>query len=347
MISYSGFHQRCRCLRAAFGAVVFATLATVCQGQEPTSSPAQTGSPIQVRAGMLIIDLDEINSAEQTFTASVYIEARWHDPALVHGGKPIQRPLAEVWNPRLQIVNQQRAWPTFPETVEIHGDGEVVYRQRIWGSFSQRLNLRRFPFDHQELIIPIVAVGYTASEVEIVDLEEQRSGISGIVKDLSIPDWDVVNWELRRGIVNVIPGRAGIPGMTFHMEVARHHGYYLLKVILPLCLIVAMSWVAFSIDPEEISTNISVAITAVLTIVAYRFAISESLPKVSYMTRMDAFILGSMIMVFMTVGQIVINASLVKRGLQHRARKLDIMARIIYPVTFAILTLWTLGWLYA
>lgn len=135
--------------------------------------------------------------------------------------------------------------------------------------------------------------------------------------------------------------------MTFHMEVARHHGYYLLKVILPLCLIVAMSWVAFSIDPEEISTNISVAITAVLTIVAYRFAISESLPKVSYMTRMDAFILGSMIMVFMTVGQIVINASLVKRGLQHRARKLDIMARIIYPVTFAILTLWTLGWLYA
>jgi len=295
---------------------------------------------------MLIIDLDEINSAEQTFTASVYIEARWHDPALAHGGKPTQRPLAEVWNPRLQIVNQQRAWATFPETVEIHGDGEVVYRQRLWGSFSQRLKLQRFPFDHQELTIPIVAVGYTAAEVEIVDLGEQRSGISGIVEDLSLPDWDVVNWELRRGVVNVIPGRAGIPGMAFHIEVARHRGYYLLKVILPLCLIVAMCWVAFWIDPEEISTNVSVAITAVLTIVAYRFAIGASLPKVSYMTRMDAFILASMIMVFLTVAQAVVNSSLVRQGLQHRARKFDIMARIIYPVTFVILALWTLGWLY-
>jgi hypothetical protein len=51
------------------------------------------------------------------------------------------------------------------------------------------------------------------------------------------------------------------------------------KVILPLILIVAMSWIVFWIDPEESGIQISVAITTMLTLIAYRFAVGADLPK--------------------------------------------------------------------
>jgi hypothetical protein len=107
-------------------------------------------------------------------------------------------------------------------------------------------------------------------------------------------------------------------------------------------MIVAMSWVSFWIDPEEVSVNVSVAITSVLTIVAYRFSIGETLPRISYFTRMDAFTVGSMFLVFMTVVQVVINSMLVKRGRKQTALRLDRAARLVYPGTFACVLVWTL-----
>jgi hypothetical protein len=92
----------------------------------------------------------------------VYLEARWHDPSLAHSRKTVKRPLDQIWHPHLQFVNQRAAWRTFPEIADVLGNGKVIYRQRVWGSFAQPLDLRAFPFDRQLLTIPIVAAGSTA-----------------------------------------------------------------------------------------------------------------------------------------------------------------------------------------
>jgi hypothetical protein len=46
-----------------------------------------------------------------------------------------------------------------------------------------------------------------------------------------------------------------------------------MKVILPLCLIVLMSWAPRWIDPGQIGTNVGISTAAFLTLVAYLFAI--------------------------------------------------------------------------
>jgi hypothetical protein len=97
-----------------------------------------------------VLDLDNVNSVEQSFVANVYYEARWRDARLAYGG-PGERamPLNSVWHPRLQFLNQQRVVQTLPEVVEVSPDGEVVYRQHVWGPFSQPLDVEDFPFDEQ------------------------------------------------------------------------------------------------------------------------------------------------------------------------------------------------------
>lgn len=103
-------------------------------------------------------------------------------------------------HPRIQVVNQQRVWKSFPDVVEITPSGGVIYRQRIWGSFSQPLDLRNFPFDRQVFEIQLAAVGYTPEQVGFV--VDPHSGIS---QRFSLPDWNIVDWKVESGSIQTSP----------------------------------------------------------------------------------------------------------------------------------------------
>ena len=62
-----------------------------------------------------------------------------------------------------------------------------------------------------------------------------------------------------------------VNGMVFSLDVKRDTSYFKYKVIFPLVLIVMMSWMVFWIDPSLVATQISVSVTAMLTMIAYRF----------------------------------------------------------------------------
>ena len=157
--------------------------------------PTVWGEPTEVQIGLYVIDVDEVNSADQSFAASVYFEARWNNPFLQHEGPgPKLRSLTDVWNPRLTIIGQQSMWRSYPESVEIQPNGTVVYRQKIWGRFSQPLSLQDFPFDQQELSIHLVAAGLSEDEVKIVNLVTEIGGSSGIARKFSLPDFDVISF---------------------------------------------------------------------------------------------------------------------------------------------------------
>ena len=92
--------------------------------------PTRWGEPTDVEVGIYVIDVDEINSASQNFSASIYYKVRWRNPLLNHDGPgPQIRRATSVWTPRFVIANQQQAWSAFPDFVEIMPDGEVTIRQ--------------------------------------------------------------------------------------------------------------------------------------------------------------------------------------------------------------------------
>lgn len=295
--------------------------------------PTVQGEPTEVRVLVYVIDVDEINSANQTFAASVYVEASWSIPALRHKGPgPVYRSLSDVWNPRLTIVNLQQQWASFPDAVEISPDGEVTYRQKVWGRFSQPLDLQKFPFDRQKLDIQLAAVGLLENEVKIVPLKLEEGRGSGMGQKFSVPDFSVVSWKAEPSPYIAFKGAPGVAGFLFQIEMARSPIYYLVKVIIPLCLIVMMSWAPNWIDPEEVGANLGISATSFLTLVAYLFATAVLLPRVSYITRMDRFILLSTVVVFLSLVQTVTSAALVKRGKSGLVHRVDLGSRVAYPV---------------
>ena len=296
-----------------------------------TGRPDPEQGPTQVEVQIFLLDLDAIDSASQNFEANVYFEATWKDSRLVDEarGNTITRSLGEVWHPRFQLLNQQRIWKSLPDVVDIEPDGSVRQRVRVWGYFSQPLDLREFPFDAQTINIQVVAAGYSPDQVVITP-----SPLSAIGDHLSVADWAVTSWRLATDIE--VPGPEGIQdaSITMLLEAERQTGYYWLKVIAPLILIVAMSWAVFWIDPKDTGTKISITITAMLTLIAYRFAIGASLPEISYLTRIDLFILFSTILIYASLVSVLVTSAYSRKGNRDLAKGIDRVARWGFPLFF-------------
>ncbi len=226
------------------------------QARPEMARPTVWGEPTRLQIMIYMIDVDEVDSAQQNFAASVYYEARWKSHYLRHEGPgPRFRPFTEVWTPRLVIANQQQAWSAFPAAVEIRPDGEVRYRQKVWGRFSQPMDLHDFPLDRQTLNVQIVAAGLMEDEVTMVPLETEHGRASGIARRFSVPDFDILSWKAEPAPYVVTEREVGTAGFNMQIEVVRRVPYFVMKIIIPLCLIVIMSWVPRWIDPTQIGTQ--------------------------------------------------------------------------------------------
>ncbi len=311
---------------------------SVLAGETPPEldRPTVWGEPTEVEVAIYVIDVDEINSADQSFAASVYIEARWMNPLLKHKGPgPMNLGLTEVWDPRLTIIGQQMVWKSYPDAVEVQPNGECFLRQKMWGRFSQPLKLQDFPFDQQDLSIHLVAAGLMENLVKIVPLVNESGRSSDLAFTFSLPDFSVMSWTAKPTPYYPGPlqeGIEGVAGYEMKIHVGRQATYYVLKVIIPLCLIVVMSWLPRWMDPDQSGTNIGISTSAFLTLVAYLFAITVLLPKVSYVTRMDRFILLSTLTVFSGLIQTVANTALVSKNRKAVAERVDRWSRVVYPV---------------
>ena len=116
----------------------------------------------------------------------------------------------------------------------------------------------------------------------------------------------------------------------------RPRGFFLIKVLLPLCLIVCMSWAVFWMNPKYLPPQIGVSTSAVLTLIAFQFSLGYLLPRLSYLTRADRFVMGSAVLVFGAFGEALLTSSLADRGQNERALKIDGIARWVFPIGFLI-----------
>jgi hypothetical protein len=301
--------------------------------------PASTAGPTEVSVGIWVVDITNIDSAQQNFTADIAVVLRWKDARLAHTGTGVAHyGLDQIWTPRVGIANETSSVVRkLPESVEVDPDGTVLYRQRYVGSFTQSLRLRSFPFDRQTFWIQFVAIRYRPDEVAFVpDQNWIRDGLpraAGISPSMTLPDWTVEKSDAKARIYALTPGLQ-YSGYAFEFTASRNVQHYILKVILPLVLIVMMSWSVFWTDPTSSNTQFSIAVTSMLTLIAYRYAVDSQLPRLPYMTRLDVFFLVSTLLVFLSLIEVLITTILDNNRRKKQAQTIDRYCSIIFPAVF-------------
>lgn len=298
------------------------------------------GGPTEIRCVMAVLDLDEINDAGQNFTANVIAVFRWHDPREAREGKGnVMKDLTEVWHPRLLFANQQRTWSNLGDNVEISPQGEVVYRHQFWGDFSQPMNLRDFPFDTQQFSLQVVEAG--AEQYGELLLVQDPELESFFAETYSVADWKVVGFRTHSDPY-LLPNGEKVDAFSFVFTAERLAMHYLIKVIAPLLLIVMLSWLVFWLDPKEGGSQLGVAVTTFLTVIAYHVALGSRLPEISYLTRLDVFVFSATLLVFLAMVEVVVTTAMARNERIKGARWLDRACRLIFPGALALVVFYAM-----
>jgi hypothetical protein len=301
---------------------------------QPSSRPAPTSDPThesarKVRVGLYLADLVEIDGSKQSFLADVMMSASWTDPTLIGTSEKARTVDAnEVWHPELLIVNQRSVERSLPERVTVHPDGSCRYLQRFTGVFSAALDLRSFPRDRQRLHVWVIAPLLMGDPVELL-VDDSLSTLRS--KELSIGDWRVAKIEMSPRAFHATAQERPAPGIELSVAVERRVTYYVIQVLVPLFAILLMAWTVYWIPPKTINVRISVNVTTMLTLIAYRFALANHVPRLSYLTRLDWFLLGATALVMLTLGAMAYSAYLVRTGREEKVEVIDRYGRILYP----------------
>jgi hypothetical protein len=308
------------------------------QAELSTTRPDPKGVPTKVRVHLFVINIESVSDAEQSYKANVAIFATWKDPRLVC--KPGQDPdlirtykLDQVWHPSVYILNQRRVFKQGKDVIRVDCVGNAEYSQIFYGDFLTLANIKDFPFDARPLNIDVISKEYGPEEVEL-SLEEE---FTGRTDKFSITDWYIDSTPTTESSVYKVKGKfaqKSFSRLIFSFNADRNTQYYIWKIIVPMMLIVFMSWCVFWIPLDQLGAKIGLSVTSMLTLIAYRFALSNLTPKVDYLTRFDKFTFASTLLIFLALVVTVATGSLSAKGRGELAEKIGSYSKFVFPAAF-------------
>jgi hypothetical protein len=276
----------------------------------------------------------KIDDAKQLMKIDFVIRLSWYDSDLVgkyDSGKSID--LSKIWSPDVTLANELNLIKKRKEFAQINPDGRVSYRQRYQGDITIHIDYTDFPFDNHMFKIQLVAP--LTDEIKFVT----DPSLTGQSDTFSIQDWIISKGEVQNEPFKLLSYE--FEASAYQFEAIRTLGYYIWKVFVSLMLVVFMSWLVFWIDPTKIEAQLAVAATAMLTIIAYQITLSNMLPRISYFTRLDYFIVGSNILVFLALLEAVMSSAIARNNKEKTAQNLDRHSRYLFPILYAIILLIT------
>ncbi|CAH8861283.1 unnamed protein product [Trichobilharzia szidati] len=301
-------------------------------------------SKARVELVLIFVKVGQVDTVNERYQADIFLQARWREPLLdaiwnksSHKSKSgwqsnqtVENPMTELtpkrhlntlklqddefWNPRLLIDNAQgepiEIVSHEVEFVEPDFEAYLVEKRRIKGVFHETLELRHFPFDCQDLSVTITC-DRTIDEVELVASPTEVSQVDVRCAEDS-QEWkifhhvDIKSMEIQTGYS---PGtsKRRHPGLVFTSRSARRSGYFMVNMVLISCVLCLLSFAAFSVPANE--NRLQLSLLLLLTTVTFKFAASQNLPKISYLTYLDKVVLVNFFMlVILTVWHAIARA---------------------------------------
>lgn len=242
-----------------------------------------------------IISVGDIDTVGQRFKCDFYMSATWSEPQL-QGRSPEDIRWSDEWHPRIVFFNALEIEKLEMNHKLFYEEGNKIpfamQSYRIKGSFRENLELWNFPLDYQQLTITLMS-DWTD---KLVEFEKDPRKPDTLRPETFTADQE---WHLCRNVVTESTSTVSSEGSSandyplYHIKchVKRKSGYYLWNITMIIFLISLLSFCSFSVEISSPSDRLSVTLTLLLTAVAFKFVVSQSLPTISYLTFLDKYVL--------------------------------------------------------
>jgi len=325
-----------------------------------------------------ILAIDEIKTKEGEFQLDYAFQVIHERPDWIEAGREIGNltvcPVNEL------TENNQIYSPVTNETIYLKQIGfdqdknfssyDQVYYEDLDKTYTRAnyegiarikadFDLKKFPFDEQNLKMeltppygveyneggnypkPFITTFQARKDVYLgLDLYKNKNYLKEwTIKNVTVEN--VINSEKmtssfdREKIIQYQDDR-----IILNINVKRNINYFIFKIIIPVFLILTISWSVMWIPPNQVESRLTTSIVALLALIAYNFVFNEDIPKLSYLTSLDRYILLSYLFcaipTFLTVYFSRITKKDYKIALEIN-KKSRLIGIIIYSISAAVI----------
>jgi len=298
-----------------------------------------------VQSGVDFNLIRDLNTVEETFYADFFVWFKYYgddDAADVV--------FTNISDPQTLTINEMRS-------TEVDGLKYKVFR--VTGTFTSPLDFHAFPFDTQELLLHFQNRTLVSTQlVYAIDSDFVRVPVSdrlsvggNATESISeINNWKATDLQAFAGSVGT-SSNLGDPEVTqasqgiefsqvgVTIDIGRNVGQFLLKNLLPLVLLLAITYISLFFSHDQTTERVSFGITGVLTGAVLLSTVVSVLPDVGYTVAIEwafyAFILLSALCILVAL----IGGKLNEAKQISEVRTLDLAARIGYPLLVGVVVL--------
>jgi hypothetical protein len=303
---------------------------------------------VQVEAFFFLSDINYINEQDETFEVKGSLELTWKDPRQAFDAdlegtnyKLYQGPyqfleVYQGWWHQLVASNGVGNIPLQGISLKIHSDGTMLLVQEIAAVLKSSMDLRKYPFDRQQLQIILEPLSFYSSEVQLKSGPEMTDMPS---RHLNIASWDLVNLTAKYRIEKDEKSTHKYSQLVVYLYMKRKPGYTTWLVFVPLTFIILLSSSIYWMDAESLGNRMDISFIGLLTIVAYQAMVESGLPKIDYFTLIHGFVYISYLIMAMFIMSNILIDQLNRKNKTVLADKIDQTARWAMPLAYLTLNL--------
>jgi hypothetical protein len=296
-----------------------------------------------VAIGARLQQITGVDQKAENYGAVYLLEMRWNDPSQAFSpdecrcqfktftGSGFNSLVSDEnfrW-PEFTLFNQQNNRWTQNQGIIVQTNGDMIYFERFTTTLqAPDFNFTSFPFDIQQFFLRVDSLF-----PENFYLFDGSNEFSEMGDQLGEEEWQIDNWWTT---VESVESFGSQPGsrFSFGFEAHRHLNFYIMRIFLPTILIIVVSYFTFFL--QDYSKRIDVNSANLLVFVAFNFTISDDLPRLGYLTFLDAMLAGVFVITALVIAFNVFLRRLELTGKEDLAKKIDSYTLWVYPVAYLI-----------
>lgn len=263
------------------------------------SSPPSKG-PVVVNIALFVDDISNINQENEIVELEMQLYLNWVDKRLAFKETPensiqiyrngaAEDKLKEIWVPPFNFEQSRGTLNTKGRELIITPHGEVTLVERVNGQIESRFDMRKYPFDKQNIVIRVTQFPFSESNI-VYKNENKFQGFSSYAH---LPEWVLLSHESK------VTDHGKVYDFTVHY--AHNYKFHIFRVFIPLFVITVLSWIVVWLPKEMLINRLQFVLTTLLATLIFEWVIFKDIPHVSYPTFFGEVLFFGFMMLGLTI----------------------------------------------
>ena len=308
--------------------------------------PPSHDGPLQVRGQMNLRNIMDVSESKQLISLETTLTFIWQDTRIVPNQDKLDKkkdymilsPKSEAifWMPDV-IIDQAKEIrkPKYliePVSIRLYNDSTIRYSRRMNYDVACRMSFRKFPFDNQTCRIIFHSFAHSTEEYQLTwsrvhkSYRNDKINLAQFNYEISYhDDYDIKDYEF------VYPGLVAI--ITFD----RIMSYHIIQTYIPSAFFVMVSYLTLFMPPNGLVARSGVPVIVLLTLFSMNNGIRANVPKVSYASLLDMWMVLCFLLVFLTLFEYCLMQLFM--GVMKRidiANRIEVTFRLLIPILFIL-----------